>query len=84
MQLTSKDGKKLLNYLPREISTGEIHNRLMTRLLQGRWKTQSPICYINKKDFQYEFETRTHGYGYQVTDESMIPQLFNSGMFDTC
>ena len=40
-------------------------------------KTQSKR-YINKKDFQYEFDSRTHGYGYQVTDESMIPQLFNS------
>ena len=39
---------------------------------------------IFQKDFQYEFDSRTHGYGYKVTDESFIPQLFNSAMVCAC
>ena len=36
------------------------------------------------KDFLYEIDSRIEGYGYQVTDESMIPQLFNSAMGCAC
>ena len=45
--------------------------------------TQSK-SYINKKDFQREVDSRVKGYGYQVTDDSMIPQLFNSAMCLAC
>ena len=76
MQLTSKDGNMVVDFYPVKFATGEIHNRLMLKVVTFMGTTQSK-SYINKKDFQYEFDSRTHGYGYQVTDESMIPQLFN-------
>ena len=79
MQLTSKDGNMVVDFYPVKFATGEIHNRLMLKVVTFMGKTQSKR-YINKKDFQYEFDSRVDGYGYQVTDESMIPQLFNSGM----
>ena len=83
MQLTSKDGNMVVDFYPVKFATGEIHNRLMLKVVTFMGKTQSKR-YINKKDFQYEFDSRTHGYGYQVTDESMIPQLFNSAMACAC
>ena len=83
MQLTSKDGNMVVDFYPVKFATGEIHNRLMLKVVTFMGKTQSKR-YINKKDFQYEFDSRTHGYGYQVTDESFIPQLFNSAMACAC
>ena len=83
MQLTSKDGNMVVDFYPVKFATGEIHNRLMLKVVTFMGATQSK-SYINKKDFQYEFDSRTHGYGYQVTDESMIPQLFNSAMACAC
>ena len=83
MQLTSKDGNMVVDFYPVKFATGEIHNRLMLKVVTFMGKTQSKR-YINKKDFQYEFDSRTHGYGYQVTDESMLPQLFNSAMACAC
>ena len=83
MQLTSKDGHMVVDFYPVKFATGEIHNRLMLKVVTFCGATQSK-SYINKKDFQYEFDSRTHGYGYQVTDESMIPQLFNSAMGCAC
>ena len=83
MQLTSKDGNMVVDFYPVKFATGEIHNRLMLKVVTFMGKTQSKR-YINKKDFQYEFDSRTHGYGYQVTDESMIPQFYNSAMGCAC
>ena len=83
MQLTSKDGHMVVDFYPVKFHTGQIHNRLMLKVVTFCGKTQSKR-YINKKDFQYEFDSRTHGYGYQVTDESMIPQFYNSGMGMAC
>ena len=83
MQLTSKDGNMVVDFYPVKFATGQIHNRLMLKVVTFMGKTQSK-SYINKKDFQYEFDSRTHGYGYQVTDESMLPQLFNSAMGMAC
>ncbi len=40
--------------------------------------------YFNKKDFDREVRSRVEGYGYQVTDDSMIPQFYNSGMGMAC
>jgi hypothetical protein len=35
--------------------------------------------------YPVKFHTgQIHGYGYQVTDESMIPQFYNSGMGMAC
>tara|TARA_Y100000287_G_scaffold33095_1_gene24517 strand:- start:2081 stop:2248 length:168 start_codon:yes stop_codon:yes gene_type:complete len=55
----------------------------MLKVVTFMGKTQSK-SYINKKDFNREVESRVEGYGYQVTDDSMIPQLFNSGMACAC
>ena len=82
MQLTSKDGNMVVDFYPVKFATGEIHNRLMLKVVTFMGKTQSKR-YINKKDFKREVWSRVEGYGYQVTDESMLPQLFNSGM-DMC
>ena len=83
MQLTSKDGHMVVDFYPVKFADGGIHNRLMLKVVTFMGKSQSKR-YINKKDFQYEIDSRVEGYGYQVTDESMIPQLFNSGMGCAC
>ena len=83
MQLTSKDGNMVVDFYPVKFATGEIHNRLMLKVVTFMDKTQSKR-YINKKDFKREVWSRVEGYGYQVTDESMIPQLFNSAMGCAC
>ena len=83
MQLTSKNGHMVVDFYPVKFATGEIHNRLMLKVVTFMDKTQSKR-YINKKDFKREVWSRVEGYGYQVTDESMIPQLFNSAMGCAC
>lgn len=83
MQLTSKDGNMVVDFYPVKFADGEIHNRLMLKVVTFIGATQSK-SYINKKDFQYEVDSRVKGYGYQVTDDSMIPQLFNSAMCLAC
>ena len=83
MQLTSRDGNMVVDFYPVKFASGKIHNRLMLKVVTFQGKTQSK-SYINRKDFQYEFDSRTHGYGYKVTDESFIPQLFNSAMVCAC
>ena len=52
----------VVDFYPVKFATGEIHNRLMLKVVTFMGKTQSKR-YINKKDFQYEFDSRTHGYG---------------------
>ena len=79
MQLTAKGGNMVVDFYPVKFATGEIHNRLMLKVVTFMGKTQSK-SYINKKDFDREVESRVEGYGYQVTDDSMLPQLFNSGL----
>ena len=83
MQLTSKDGNMVVDFYPVKFATGEIHNRLMLKVVTFMGKTQSKR-YINKKDFKREVWSRVEGYGYQITDESMLPQLFNSAMACAC
>ena len=83
MQLTSKDGNMVVDFYPVKFATGEIHNRLMLKVVTFCNATQSK-SYINKKDFQYEIDSRIEGYGYQVTEGSMLPQLFNSAMGMAC
>ena len=50
------------------------YNRLILKVVTFFGKTQSK-SYINKKDFDREVRSRVEGYGYQVTDDSMIPQF---------
>ena len=83
MQLTAKNGSMVVDFYPLKFATGEIHNRLMLKVVTFMGKTQSK-SYINKKDFDREVTSRVEGYGYKVTDESMIPQLFNSAMCCAC
>ena len=83
MQLTSKDGNMVVDFYPVKFADGGIHNRLMLKIVTFMGGTQSK-SYINKKDFTREVESRVEGYGYQVTDESMLPQLFNSAMGCAC
>ena len=83
MQLTAKGGNMVVDFYPVKFATGEIHNRLMLKVVTFFGKTQSK-SYINRKDFDREVRDRVDGYGYQVTDDSMIPQLFNSAMAPCC
>jgi len=83
MQLTAKGGNMVVDFYPVKFATGEIHNRLMLKVVTFFGKTQSK-SYINKKDYDREVRDRVEGYGYQITDDSMIPQLFNSAMAPCC
>ena len=83
MQLTAKGGSMVVDFYPVKFHTGEIHNRLMLKVVTFCGATQSKR-YINKKDFQREVNSRVEGYGYEVTDSSMIPQLYNSAMGTCC
>ena len=83
MQLTAKNGNMVVDFYPVKFADGEIHNRLMLKVVTFMGKTQSK-SYINKKDFQREIDSRIEGYGYKVTDGEMIPQLYNSTMGMAC
>jgi len=83
MQLTSKDGNMVVDFYPVKFHTGEIHSRLMLKVVTFCGATQSKR-YINKKECSREVDSRVEGYGYQVTDESMLPQLLNSAMGMAC
>ena len=83
MQLTSKNGSMVVDFYPVKFATGEIHNRLMLKVVTFCGKTQSK-SYINKDDFRREIYSRIEGYGYKVTDGELIPQLFNSAMVCAC
>ena len=83
MQLTAKNGNMVVDFYPVKFSDGQIHNRLMLKVVTFMGKTQSK-SYINKKDFQSEVDSRIEGYGYKVTDGEMIPQLYNSAMGMAC
>ena len=83
MQLTAQGGHMVVDFYPVKFATGEIHNRLILKVVTFMGKTQSK-SYVNKKDFQREVDSRVEGYGYQVTDESMLPQLFNSALGLAC
>ena len=83
MQLTAKCGTMVVDFYPVKFATGEIHNRLMLKIVNFGGDQQSK-SYINKKDMQREVESRVEGYGYEVTDMHTIPQLFNSALACSC
>ena len=83
MQLTAKGGNMVVDFYPVKFATGEIHSRVMLKIVTFMGKSQSK-SYINKKDFDREVNSRVDGYGYEVTDSSMIPQLLNSAMGICC
>ena len=83
MQLTSKDGNMVVDFYPVKFADGTIHNRYILKVVTFVGATQSKR-YINKKDMAYEVDSRVEGYGYQITDDSMIPQLINTAMCPAC
>ena len=83
MQLTAKNGNMVVDFYPVKFHTGEIHSRLILKVVTFMGKSQSK-SYINKKDFDREVLNRVEGYGYEVTDDSMIPQFYNSAMGMAC
>ena len=83
MQLTAKGGTMVVDFYPVKFATGEIHNRLMLKIVNFGGDQQSK-SYINKKDFQREVESRVEGYGYEVTAMHTVPQLFNSALACSC
>tara|TARA_B100000902_G_scaffold120421_1_gene120739 strand:- start:20 stop:271 length:252 start_codon:yes stop_codon:yes gene_type:complete len=83
MQLTSKNGNMVVDFYPVKFATGEIHNRLMLKVVTFMGSAQSKR-YINAKDFRREVYSRIEGYEYKVTNSEMIPQLYNSAMGMAC
>ena len=83
MQLTSKGANMVVDFYPVKFADGEISTRYILKVVTFMGKSQSKR-YINKKDFQYEIDSRIEGYGYNVTDGSMVPQLFNSALACSC
>ena len=57
MQLTAKSGNMVVDFYPVKFHTGEIHNRLILKVVTFFGKTQSK-SYINKKDFDREVRSR--------------------------
>ena len=83
MQLTAQGGNMVVDFYPVKFATGEIHNRLMLKIVTFMNGTQSKR-YINKKDMMTEIDSRVHGYGYEVTAFNEVPQLFNSALCAAC
>tara|TARA_B100002019_G_C21191361_1_gene559022 strand:- start:764 stop:1015 length:252 start_codon:yes stop_codon:yes gene_type:complete len=83
MQLTAQGGNMVVDFYPVKFATGEIHNRLMLKIVTFMNGTQSKR-YINKKDMMTEIDSRVHGYGYEVTAFNEVPQLFNSALCASC
>ena len=73
----------VVDFYPVKFADGEIHNRLMLKVVTFMGATQSK-SYINKKDFQREVDSRVEGYGYEVTDIHTIPQLYNGALACAC
>ena len=69
----------VVDFYPVKFATGEIHNRLMLKIVTFMNDQQS-MSYINKKDMQREIDSRVEGYGYQVTEMHTEAQLFNSAL----
>lgn len=73
----------VVDFYPVKFATGEIHNRLMLKVVTFMGSAQSKR-YINAKDFRREVYSRIEGYEYKVTNSEMIPQLYNSAMGMAC
>ena len=83
MQLTSKDGNMVVEFYPVKFSDGTMYDRRILKVVTFCGQSQSKR-YINKKDMEYEVDSRVKGYGYQITDDSMIPQLLNTALSCCC
>ena len=83
MQLTSKNGSMVVDFYPVKFATGEIHNRLVLKVVTFSNDVQSQR-YINKKDVQGEIDSRVGSYGYKITRVENPAQLFNSALSPAC
>ena len=54
MQLTAQGGNMVVDFYPVKFATGEIHNRLMLKVVTFMGGTQSK-SYINKKMLRLKF-----------------------------
>ena len=75
MQLTSKDGNMVVDFYPVKFATGEIHNRLMLKVVTFMGKTQS-MRLFNRKEMIEACNSRLDIHGYQVTDFLTEPQQY--------
>ena len=73
----------VVDFYPVKFATGEIHNRLVLKVVTFMGQSQSKR-YINKKDVQSEVDSRVFNYDYQVTAFNMDAQLFNSALACAC
>ena len=83
MQLTSKDANMVVGLYPVKFADGEIGTRYILKTVTFMGTSQSKR-YILKRDFDREVTSRVEGYGYEVTEMHMEPQLFNSAMCLAC
>ena len=83
MQLKAQGGNMVVDFYPVKFATGEIHNRLMLKVVTFMGGTQSK-SYINKKDAKTEIQSRVYNYNYEVTEFHETPQLFNSALCAAC
>ena len=82
MQLTAKHGNMVVDFYPVKYADNTISERLMYKTVTFSNDMQSK-SYINKESFEKEFNNRVEGYGYEVTDLHVEPQLFNSALIQT-
>ena len=83
MQLTSKDGNMVVDFYPVKFATGEVHNRLVLKVVTFSNDVQSQR-YINKKDVQCEIDSRVAGYGYKIPRVDTPAPLFNAALCPAC
>lgn len=83
MQLTAQNGNMIVDFYPVKFASGEIHNRLVLKVVTFMGQSQSKR-YINKKDVQSEVDSRVFNYDYQVTAFNTDAQLFNSALACAC
>jgi len=82
MQLTAKHGNMVVDFYPVKYADNTISERLMYKTVTFSNDMQSK-SYINKESFEKEVNNRVEGYGYEVTDLHVEPQLFNSALIQT-
>jgi hypothetical protein len=82
MQLTAKHGNMVVDFYPVKYADNTISERLMYKTVTFSNDMLSK-SYINKESFEKEVNNRVEGYGYEVTDLHVEPQLFNSALIQT-
>ena len=83
MQLTHPASTLTVDFYPVKFVDGTINSRQVLKVVTFMGGTQSKSM-INKRDMEREVDSRVNGYGYEVTDFHVIPQLFNSALVCAC